>query len=514
MQTLSRKRSLKLNALSNWMTLAVNVAVGFLLTPFVFRSLDKPGYGIWTLVGSFVGYYGLLNLGVGSAITRYVARYAGQGDEKALNETASTAMAMFCCTGTLAALLAFFIAEPLARFFDVRPEHLDDFRRVVRIMGLATAITFPANVLGTIIRAHERFVAANGASVFTTLLRAGLVVVLLRKGWGLSGVALATLTSELAGLIANVVLCRLLTPHIRIRLSLAKLNVLGTLIAYGGVTFVIVIADIMRSNLDSLVIGKWVDMATVGIYGIAGTTIIGYMIRLVTAGLGVLTPRFAALDGHGDHAEVRRLLVRSLTVSSTLAFGASMMAIIFGKSFILWWMGRDALGAVPILWILATGGAFALAQNPAIGFMYAVNKHYLYAIATILEAIANLTLSILLVYRYGSVGVALGTLIPMLLVKVLVMPVYVSRIAGMPLLDYVKPMLPACLVGTTLTLGAVLTGIATRETATFRYLITGGAVVGVIYASAFWVVTPARYRVFPNPVTMLLPRIRSRARGS
>ena len=61
--------SLKVNALSNWVSLGVNVIIGFVLTPFIIRSLGKTGYGIWTLVCSFVGYYGLLNLGVGSAIT-------------------------------------------------------------------------------------------------------------------------------------------------------------------------------------------------------------------------------------------------------------------------------------------------------------------------------------------------------------------------------------------------------------------------------------------------------------
>jgi O-antigen/teichoic acid export membrane protein len=114
----------------------VNIIVGFTLTLFVIRHLGKTGYGIWTLVGSFIGYYGLLDLGVGSAITRYVARYAGQSDEKSLNETASTGMAMFCGTGALAVVVSFFAAAPLARFFKVDPSHFDDFQRTVRLIGL------------------------------------------------------------------------------------------------------------------------------------------------------------------------------------------------------------------------------------------------------------------------------------------------------------------------------------------------------------------------------------------
>ncbi len=508
-QSLSQKRSLKVNALSNWTTLIINIIVGFFLGRFVIRHLDGTDYGIWTLVGYFTGYYGLLNLGVGSAITRYVARYAGQGDEESLNETVSTAMTMFCCTAGLALLLSYFVAEPLARFFNVKPEHFNDFRRVVRIIGLATAITFPGNVLATIIRAHERFIAANCVSVFTTLLQAVLSVSFLWHGWGLSGVAWTAVIGEATALTANLVLCRFLTPHVRIRFGRARLRMLRTLIAYGGITTVIVVADMLRSSLNSIVIGKCISMAAVGVYGLVGARIMVYMVQLVAAPLGVLTPRFAALDGCGDHAEMRRLLVKSLAVSSTLAFGVSTMAIVFGKPFILWYAGPEFRDSVPILWLLATGAAFALAQNPAIGFMYALNKHYLYAIATIIEGIANFSLSIVLVLRYGTIGAAFGSLIPMLIVKILVMPVYVSRVAGISVLDYVRPMVPPCLVAATITLTAVFTGLVTREATTLGYLLRGGAVVGAVYAGAFLFIVPDRYHILPHVVAARLPKFRS-----
>jgi O-antigen/teichoic acid export membrane protein len=478
---------LKINAISNWVTIVVNIIVGFFLTPFVIKHLGKTGYGIWTLVGSFIGYYGLLNLGVGSAITRYVARYSSQRDDKSLNETASTAMTMFCCTGALAVVVAFFVAGPLASFFKVDPGHFVDFQRTVRLIGLATGIGFSSNVFGAIIRAHEKFVVANAANIAVTLARTALTVCLLLSGAALLGVAAATLITELLNLVVNILLCRFLTPLVRIRFDFARLSVFRMLITYGSITTVIVIADIMRINLDSFVIGKWVNLSAVGVYGIAAT-IIHYIVSLVTAGMGVLTPRFAALDGKGDHAQARRLLVKALSISSFLSFGGYMMAIIFGKQFILWWVGKDFDDAAAILWILSFSGAFAIAQSPAIGFMYALNKHYLYAIATIIEAIANLTLSILLVYRYGIVGVALGTMIPMLIVKILVMPVYVSRVAGISIRDYIRPMMPPAVVASIMTLAAYYMGIVTKDTTSIGYLMASSLVAGAFYVAVWFFV--------------------------
>jgi O-antigen/teichoic acid export membrane protein len=482
-----KQPSLKVNAVSNWFALGVNIVVGFLLTPFIISNLGKIGYGIWTLVGSFIGYYGLLNLGVSSAVMRYIARYAGQEDVKSLNGVASTAFAMFCCTGTLAIVVSFIIADPLARFFEVEPQYFDDFKYVIWIIGFVIGLSFPSNVFESIVRAHEKFVAVNTANIALTLTRAGMTVCLLLSGAGLLGVAVATLITELVHLVVSFLLCRFLTPSVRVNFAFARLRVLRMLITYGSITTVIVIADIMRGNIDSIVIGKWVNLPAVGVYGIA-VIITRYIVRLVTAGMDVLTPRFATLDGKGDHAQVRRLLVKALAISSFLSFGGYMMAIIIGKQFILWWIGKDFVDAAVILWILSISDAFAIAQNPAIGFMYALNKHHFYAIATIIEAIANLTLSIILVYRYGIVGVALGTMIPMLIIKILVMPVYVSKIAGISLREYIRPMLPSAIVATVLTLTAYHIGIVTKDTAGIGNLVCVGMIAGALYVTVYFMV--------------------------
>ena len=44
--------------------------VSVVIMPFVVHSLGDRNYGIWTLVATFVGYYGVLELGLAAAVTR------------------------------------------------------------------------------------------------------------------------------------------------------------------------------------------------------------------------------------------------------------------------------------------------------------------------------------------------------------------------------------------------------------------------------------------------------------
>jgi hypothetical protein len=64
--------------------------VTFLLFPFVVHHLGLAAVGIVLLVNSFVGYMGVLNLGIGPSLTKYVAQYRVENDFEKLNKSIST----------------------------------------------------------------------------------------------------------------------------------------------------------------------------------------------------------------------------------------------------------------------------------------------------------------------------------------------------------------------------------------------------------------------------------------
>jgi peptidoglycan biosynthesis protein MviN/MurJ (putative lipid II flippase) len=140
--------------------------------------------------------------------------------------------------------------------------------------------------------------------------------------------------------------------------------------------------------------------------------------------------------------------------------------------------------------------------------MYAVNKHYYYAIAIIIEAVANLLLSIILVFRCGILGVALGTLIPMLIIRVCVMPLYVSRVAGLDLREYLRPMLLPAILAAGLMGLACWTGIITRRVTSTGYLLATGLGIGLVYVLGYYLMMRL---VFPALLDSMLDRRRNNA---
>src|SRR5260370_23108846 len=66
------------NVVMNWIAMAVGMVVPFFLTPFVVKSLGPTAYGVWILAVSTVSYLNLLDLGMRSAIIRFVSKAESQ----------------------------------------------------------------------------------------------------------------------------------------------------------------------------------------------------------------------------------------------------------------------------------------------------------------------------------------------------------------------------------------------------------------------------------------------------
>ncbi len=69
--------------------------------------------------------------------------------------------------------------------------------------------------------------------------------------------------------------------------------------------------------------------------------------------------------------------------------------------------------------------------------LYGISKHHIISRLRIYEAVSNLLLSIILVYPFGIVGVALGTAVPQLLFMGLILPLLVSKAVKFPIGRYI-----------------------------------------------------------------------------
>jgi len=82
-------------------SLFLNVAVSFFLMPFVIRVLGDRWYGLWVLVGTFVGYYGFFDFGLSTAVQRFVSQAWGKENQEEIDRIFNTSLVLFTGAGAL-----------------------------------------------------------------------------------------------------------------------------------------------------------------------------------------------------------------------------------------------------------------------------------------------------------------------------------------------------------------------------------------------------------------------------
>jgi O-antigen/teichoic acid export membrane protein len=447
-------RTILKNVGSNSLGYVVNVAVGLSLSKFIRDSLGNAGQGIWTLVVSFVGYYGLLDVGIRSAVGHYVATYHARRDTDQVNRTLGSALAMMLVVATVAAAItvaaAFWLPTWFARLNELRLAHgespidltgaLDDpatLRAVVLVMGFGFALNFPMVLYSTVIYSLQRIGLQNAIGIGQILLRAALTVWVLRAGHGIVGLAAVVVATNLLGWIASIVVAYRVLPRLSISLRHANRASARELLGYGGFNVLVNVGDtVLLYTSGFVIVGALRDPVAVTYFSLPANQLVPYFMSIVQAVTWSFTPYFTARWATGAVGDVRRLLE---TGSRGVAAFASLVAgglWFLGRDFMKVWQGESFFGhgfepyfaqSVTCLAILTGATLLRASQSCGRQALFAMREVRYLGLLTLCEAVVNVALSVLLVRRYGLPGIAVATLIPVVVTQGFIQPRHLLR---------------------------------------------------------------------------------------
>ena len=167
-------RKLLLNSLSGTTLYAVNVIVAFIMSPVLIRALGNRDYGLWELVMSVIGYMGLLDLGIGGAMVRFVAVADGKQDKDDLQQTISTAFTFFVIVGAVAVLLFIALGYSPGLIAGSETKDIANLGTVFVLLGVNAGMLFPMQVFITTLMGVQRHYFINGVRVVLLSSRACL----------------------------------------------------------------------------------------------------------------------------------------------------------------------------------------------------------------------------------------------------------------------------------------------------------------------------------------------------
>jgi len=431
------KRQLVTNVGSSWFSLGFDVLVGLFLSPFLLHWLGDTAFGIWVLIFSITGYYGLFDLGIRSSVVRYVSKFTATDDIEDLAKLINTSLFTYSCIGVFSLLVTVFLSFYVDHIFKIPPEFHSTARWLLLMVGASVGIGFPLGVVGGYLDGLQRFYINNWANIAGDIARLVLIILAVRHGRGLLTIAAITVLLPIVlYVIRGIIAYRILPVPFGFRY--VDRATFRTMANYSGVTLIIMVATQLKFKTDNLVIGTMISAAAVTYFSI-GARIVSYAQQMVMALAQNFLPLASQSEATGNTNRLRKVFLAGNRVCAFTAFPITVTLLILGRSVIEVWVGKRYVAtSYSVLVILIIPATLMWAQAASGRVLFGISKHRTWAFVTLGEGIANLVLSIILVRFYGILGDAFGTAIPLSCTMLFFMPRHLCKKLDIHLRTFVR----------------------------------------------------------------------------
>lgn len=414
------------NVYTSWLVLAGRMVLSLILVPFLTRLMGAETYGVWVILFQVVGYFSLLDLGLGSAVVRFVSRHLEPPDDATISRILNTANLMYLGLGLLAFLAAWLFSHWLDSVFDIDKTLAAQAADALTVLGVYLMLRFWLLPFGGSLEAFQRTDLDRRLGFGEDLIRAALLLAVLYLNGTLVHLALVVFGVNLLRQVAGIFMTHRIFRGLRLSLADADRETAIELAKYSRISLGITLCWVVLLNTDGPLLGALVSTAAAGIYR-AGAQLV-HQLRLVLHGIGgPLIPAVSQLSSDSDPDRIRLIYLRGLRYLSWLTFALCATAALYANDFVALWLPPEFEPAGTVLIILAVGGAFSLPQTIGEAVLFGVSKHSWLLRFLMVEAAMTVVAAVFLIRAYGLIGMAVAAMAVQIGLYLLLYPAVIHR---------------------------------------------------------------------------------------
>ncbi|NRB40057.1 MAG: oligosaccharide flippase family protein [Pseudomonadales bacterium] len=403
----------------------LSMAIAFLMMPLFIHNLGDDWYGIWTVISGFIGVYFVLDLGVTSAVSRYTSAAVGKNDKTEINTIVNTGLIIFLCLSVLVTVVTFIISYFSTVVIDTL-EYQTVVSQVILVAGLSVALEFPFNAFAGLTEAKSRYDQLVYVRAFTLSVGAIINYIQLTHGVGILGITIAGFVMARISNFLYWYLAKKNFPGMIINLKLATKDHAKKLFSFSFWSFLISLASTLPFRANPLIIAAFISPSAVTVY-VVGQRLVEYTNRFLNQATNILTPTFTQHYERGEFGAIREKLLFMVRINSVGAMVALFGLIGLAEALIVEWVGDEYLEGYGVVVIRIFGLMATFIFSNSNNILYATKKHKFLAALTIVEGVALMIISILLIDEFGILAVAIGATVPALITRFIILPYYVAK---------------------------------------------------------------------------------------
>ena len=398
---------IKIGAILSYLSIGINIIAGLVYTPWMVDTIGKSDYGLYTLSNSLITLF-LVDLGLSSAVSRYVAKYRAEGRQDKVNNFLGAVYKLYLIIDAvifIALIIIYFCIDSI--YVKLTPAELGKFKVVYLISATFAVINFPFVTFNGILNSYEEFVHLKLADVIYRILLVALTVITLLLGGRLYGLVVV---HAIVGLIIIVYKWIVVKKRIKLRVNWKYSNFSLYKDVFGFSIWVTIssLAQRLVFNITPSILGAVASSATIAVFGIV-TTIEGYTYTITTAINGMFMAKISRIyECGGEQDELMPLMLSvgkfQYAINGLIVAGFAVI----GKEFINLWIGSTYLDAYYGILLVIIPGLFFNSMQIANTAMIVRKKVNLQAWVNLGMGIVNIIMSIILSSYLGVIGACIS----------------------------------------------------------------------------------------------------------
>ena len=406
---ISRKQKLFLNTGTAVINQIATLVCGLIIPRLIISFYGSATNGLISSITHFLAFFSMMEMGVSSVVRASLYKPLADNDYDSVSRVLISSRRFFRKIGILLCVYS----AGLMLFFPVLIDHSNGYIATAVLVG-AMAFSMLANYLFGIVyqqllNADQKSYVQIGASLITLILNTAFAVVLIYMGTTIEVVkVVAALVLLLRPLLLKLYVDRHYKLNFKLKLSGEPIKQKWNGLAQHIAIYVLKHADVviltMFSTLENVSIYNVYHLVTNGLQ-----QIIEVMTTGMQALLGNMYVRKETDKLDKTFSSFELLMHMGVTILYTVA---GIMILPFVKIYTKGVSDADYIVPVFAILIVAANASYCL-RMPYYMMVQAAGHFKETQLSSILEASLNVLISILMVQRFGIIGVAIGTLVAM-----------------------------------------------------------------------------------------------------
>ncbi len=410
-QSLSYK-TLK-NSAWGFLGYVIPILFSIVVTPVIIHKLGIVDYGVFVLANTIIAFLSLLDFGFTISLIKYASENYAKGEISELNSLLNAGHSLYLAIGVVGFVVFYLVGTFFLPIFKISGSSVSHIGIVFLLAGLTFFFSSLLSVYQVVPHALQRFDVTTKLTTSQLIIGqiATLIAVLL--GYKLKVMFLISLVTTIGLFLGYKWFCKRLLPQAEFGFSLNR-QALKKIFYFGGFAALNNISSSALIQLDRLIIPILLGPAQLSYYSVPGgavTKIPGF----TSSFSGIFFPLSSSMQSLGEMDRLKVVYIKAFRNLSVLAAALTFALVIFARKILYFWIGPEfAENSTEILVILALTHYVLALYAPLTNFLLGLGKLKILAFNSVVLAIINLILLVILIPKMGIIGAAWAYLISVL----------------------------------------------------------------------------------------------------